>query len=148
VREQDSLFRYVWRGILGREPTREGKADLLTELRERGVFLIDLHEDPQDSTPLTEFVPGLVERCRTLDPRWIILIKATVFDAAHDALEEAGLPVSGVRVPFPGSGRQKEFEEAFSRALAERPPENGQGRRPPVDLRAERPPPSSNYRPQ
>lgn len=120
VREQDSLFRYVCRGILGREPTREAKADLLAEVRERRVFLIDLQEDPRDGTPLAEFVPRLVERCRALDPDWIILIKATVFDAAYDALDKAGLSVSSVRVPFPGSGRQKEFEEAFKDALAER----------------------------
>lgn len=63
VAEQDSLFRYVSRALLGREPTREGKADLLAELRDRGVFLIDLEEEPRDETPLSEFVPALVKRC-------------------------------------------------------------------------------------
>lgn len=120
VPEQDSLFRYVCRGVLGREPTREAKAELLAELRDRGVFLIDLQEEPRNEAPLSQFVPQLVERCKAVAPGWIVLIKATVFDAAHDSLEGAGLPVSSVRVPFPGSGRQKEFEEAFSRALAER----------------------------
>ncbi len=120
VLEQDSLFRYVCRAVLGREPTRGGKADLLAELRDRGVFLIDLQEDPRDGTPLAEFVPALVERSRALDPRSIVLIKTTVFDAAHDALQQAGLPVSGARVPFPGSGRQKEFLAAFARAVEER----------------------------
>jgi hypothetical protein len=47
------------------------------------------------------------------------LIKATVFDVAYSALKEAGLLVSSVRVPFPASGRQREFMIAFSRALAE-----------------------------
>jgi hypothetical protein len=123
VREQDSLFCYVCRGVLGREPTREAKPDLLAELRDRGVFLVDLQEEPRDETdeaPLSQFAPHLVERCKALAPGWIVLIKATVFDAAHGALEDAGLPVSSVRVPFPGSGRQKEFEEAFRGALAER----------------------------
>src|SRR5947207_236311 len=46
VREQDSLFRYVCRGVLGQEPSREGKAELLAELRDKGVFLIDLQEEP------------------------------------------------------------------------------------------------------
>jgi hypothetical protein len=121
VREQDGLFRYVCRALLDREPTREGKADLLAELRDRGVFLIDLQQDPRDGTPLSAFVPELVELCESLDPGWIVLIKATVFDAAYASLVEAGLPVSSVRVPFPGSGQQKRFLETFDRALEQRP---------------------------
>ena len=46
VRTQDSLFRYIARSILGVEPTRENKPQLLTRLRNRGVFLIDLRHDP------------------------------------------------------------------------------------------------------
>jgi hypothetical protein len=123
VREQDSLFRYIVRAVLGREPTREAKTSLLDELRDRGVFLVDLQEDPRDERLLSEFVPKLVNRCRRLDPSWIVLIKATVFDAAHADLTDAGLPVSSVRVPFPGSGQQKRFLEAFALALKERPTE-------------------------
>jgi len=117
VREQDSLFRYVCRVLLDREPSREGKEQLLAELRNRGVFLIDLKETPVDGTPLATYVPALVERCRELAPRRIVLIKATVYDAAYHHLKAAALPVSEVRVPFPGSGRQRQFVEAFSRAL-------------------------------
>jgi hypothetical protein len=120
VRQQDSLFRYVCRALLDREPTRAGKAELLAELRDRGVFLIDLQQEPRDDTPLSKLVPDLVGRCKRLDPGWIILIKAPVFDAAYAALAESGLPVSSVRVPFPGSGQQKRFLEAFARALDER----------------------------
>jgi hypothetical protein len=83
------------------------------------MFLIDLQEEPIDGTPLRQSVPRLIERCRALEPRKIILIKATVFDVAYSALKEADLPVSNVRVPFPGSGRQREFTIAFSRALEE-----------------------------
>lgn len=122
VREQDSLFRYVCRAILEREPTRDGKPELLAELCNRGVFLIDLQDDPRDETPLTNFVAGLVERCRELDPNRIVLIKVTVFDVAYEALKEAGLPVSSVRVPFPGSGQQKRFLEAIGRALGRTEP--------------------------
>jgi hypothetical protein len=119
VRDQDSLFRHVCRAVLQREPTRQGKAALLDELRQRGVFLIDLQRDPRDTTPLRTFAPDLIERCRALAPRRIVLIKATVFDAAFDALVTAGLPVVKVRVPFPGSGRQREFLEAMAHALDE-----------------------------
>ena len=119
VREHDSLFRYVCRPVLlGCEPTRENKPELLEQVRERGVFLIDLQETPVDGTPLTKHVPTLVERCRELAPLRIVLIKATVFDASYSHLKAAGLPVNDVRVPFPGSGRQRQFVEAFSRAIA------------------------------
>jgi hypothetical protein len=120
VREHDSLFRYVCRAVLGREPTREGKAQLLAELRDGGVFLIDIQEEPWDESSLEELAPALVERCRKLDPEWIILIKADVFDAAYAPLARARLPVSTVRVLFPGSGQQRRFLEQFERALGER----------------------------
>ena len=105
----------AWRA--GKEPTRARKGEILEQLREKGIFLIDLQEEPVDGTPLREFVPNLVERCRTLKPRKIVLIKATVFDVAYAALKASGLPVSSVRVPFPGSGQQREFEASFGRAL-------------------------------
>lgn len=117
VKEQDALFRYVARGVLGVEPTRRNKAELLAKLKARGVFLIDLKTEPVDGTPLADSVPELIERCRALAPRWIILVKATVYDAAHSPMKRAGLPVVDERIPFPGSGQQRRFEEAFSRAL-------------------------------
>lgn len=120
VREQDSLFRHVCRAVLDRESSRTSKADQLAELRARGVYLIDLQEEPRDEQPLASFVPGLLDRCRVFDPAWIILIKASVYDAAFAPLRAAGLPVSSIRVPFPGSGQQRRFLEAFPRALAER----------------------------
>lgn len=117
VKEQDSLFRYVARGVLGAEPTRGNKAELLTQLKERGVFLVDLKLEPVDGTPLVEHVPGLIERCRALSPRAIILVKATVYDAAFWPMKRADLPVVDERIPFPGSGQQRRFEQAFARAL-------------------------------
>ena len=121
VTEHDSLFRYVARAILKIEPTRANKAELLGQLRDRGVFLIDLKRDPVDGTPLADGVPGLLRRVKRLDPEKIILIKATVHDAAYLPLVGAGLPVAPERVPFPGSGQQTRFEEIFARALRHRP---------------------------
>jgi hypothetical protein len=117
VRKQDGLFRHVASSLLRRKPTRENKAELLAELCRRRVFLIDVVEDPFDRRPLSAHVPRLVERIRRLDPNWIVLIKADVFDAAYRAIADAGLPISPVRVPFPGSGQQKHFKKAFARAL-------------------------------
>ena len=52
------------------------------DTRRQGVFLIDLRSDPVDGTPLSQAVPGLIRRIRGLAPEKIILIKATVYDAA------------------------------------------------------------------
>lgn len=119
VRTQDSLFRSVARAILPQtEPTRENKATLLAQLREREVFMIDLKPDPVDGSALSSYVPVLLTRIAELAPERIILIKADVYDAAYPALAAAGMPVSGVRVPFPSFGQQKAFMAAFGRALA------------------------------
>lgn len=119
VATQDSLLRSVVRAILPQtELTRSNKAALLAQLRDRGVFLIDLKPDPVDGSPLAPYVPALLARIAELAPERIILIKADVYDAAYTSLAAAGLPVSKVRIPFPSSGRQKEFAVAFGRALA------------------------------
>ena len=121
VAEHDALFRYVARMVLGVEPTRMKKAELLEKLKARDVFLIDLKLDPVDHTPLAEHVPALIRHVRQLALEKIILIKASVYDAAYRALAAADLPVIDERVPFPGSGQQRRFEEAFSRALSRDP---------------------------
>ena len=121
VTEQDSLYRYVVRGILKIEPARHNKAELLKGLRDRGVFLIDLKLDPADGTPLEQYVPGLVRRAKRLEPEKVILIKAPVFDKAYRALADAGLNVAPDRVPFPGTGQQRNFEQTFAKALRRAP---------------------------
>lgn len=115
----DSLFRHVVEGISGHKPARASKDLSLEALRDAGVFLIDLKSDPLDHTPLDALVPSLLNRCRVLAPRSIILIKATVYDTAYGGLHSAGLPVIDRRIPFPGSGRQKEFRWQFGLALTE-----------------------------
>jgi hypothetical protein len=87
-------------------------------LRDLGVFLIDLKPEPGDPRPLRDHVSDLVVRIRDLAPEAVILIKATVYDAAFSALKQERLPVIDERVPFPGSGQQKRFQEAMTRALA------------------------------
>ena len=121
VRTHDSLFRYVARTILKDEPTRQDKAELLSRLRDRGVFLIDLKQDPVDGGSLVAEVPGLIRRVRRLSPEKIIVIKSSVFDVVRDALLNAGLPLVDERVPFPGSGHQRRFETSFARALRRKP---------------------------
>jgi hypothetical protein len=121
VRAHDSLFRHVASEILRREPSRENKAEFLGLLRDAGVFLIDLKLDPTDGSALASHVPSLIRRARRLEPHKIILIQATVYDAAYRPLRDAGFPVADVRVPFPGSGQQARFREAFRTARRKRP---------------------------
>ncbi|MGH3009036.1 MAG: hypothetical protein ACRDLM_06465 [Gaiellaceae bacterium] len=117
VPTQDSLFRYVAKLVLGLVPARCEKATALSALKERGVFLIDLCEDPLPGRSLCTCTEDLVRRAKSLAPRKIILIKTTVYDAAFEPLRRAGLPVVAERIPFPGSGQQRRFEAAFARAL-------------------------------
>jgi hypothetical protein len=117
VQVQDSLFRYIVRLVLGIEPARVQKATQLRALRDAGVFLVDLRPDPFDRRPDSALVRGLLDRVRALRPRCVVLIKANVFDAAYEVLTSAGIPVAPYRIPFPGSGQQKRFEERMAKAL-------------------------------
>lgn len=115
VATQDSLFRYVAAGVLGVRPTRD-KAPLLAELRDAAVFLLDACVDPfsDGRTALPRCLPDLIARAFELRPRRVVLIGARLYDLAYDALRAAGLPVVDARLPYPGSGQQLRFAEAFA----------------------------------
>lgn len=44
VDKHDWLFRYVWEGLTGDKPNPGSKAEHVAALREKGVYMIDLHE--------------------------------------------------------------------------------------------------------
>jgi hypothetical protein len=119
VQTQDSLFRYVHKGLTGQMPSRHGKEAGLAALQSIGVGLVDVSPEPlvRPGAPLSPFVPDLVERVTALAPPLVVLIKATVHDAVLAPLRAAGVNVAPNRIPFPGSGRQAEFEVAFDEAL-------------------------------
>jgi hypothetical protein len=114
VPTQDSLFRHVVEAVLGEKPTRD-KVPYLAALRDRGVFLIDLSDEPFHGrrAEIPRRVPGLVRRAARLHPRRIVLIGADVYDHVVQPLRDAGLPVVDVRLPYPGSGQQRRFLEGF-----------------------------------
>lgn len=121
VAEHDWLFRYVWEALHNEKPAREDKPRCLAALRDAGVFLIDLHEENVSGPTMAQLAPkvtDLVDRCRALKPRHIILIKSIVHDAAYAPLKAAGLPVIDARLPFPASGQQRKFLEGFRQATA------------------------------
>ena len=105
--EQDSLFRYVVRGLFGVVPARHDKRLWLGRLRDAGVFLIDVAEEPSGASALGRHVQNCVDRCRGLAPEAILLIKVTVYDAMFGSLRNAGLPVIDRRVPFPGAASKR-----------------------------------------
>jgi hypothetical protein len=121
VTSNDWLFRGVSEALLGSAPDRTTKATALAQLKDRGFFLIDLKTTPVDGTDLARHVPDLVVRCRTFAPERIILIKATVYDAAYRPLRDEGLPVIDKRVFFPSTGRQGDFRRQFGEALVAKP---------------------------
>lgn len=121
VDQHDWLFRYVWEGLTGEKPERSEKAAHLAALSKMGVFMTELHEENISQPTVADLrphVPGLIERCRVMKPKHIVLIKSNVYDAAFEALQAAKLPVIDERMPFPASGQQKKFLESFKRAAA------------------------------
>lgn len=117
VSSQDHLFLNVCDVVLGKRPSRNDKSDALAELKNSGIYLIDLKPDPVDGSKLSNYVADLIRRCKELEPSNIILIKATVFDVAYTALHDAGLPVANHRIYFPSCGRQNDFRMQFRAAL-------------------------------
>jgi hypothetical protein len=121
VTRGDGLFREVVRGALDEEPlSRKDKPGQLGRLRERGVFVIDLFPEPKPHprARVDRHVDDLVERVRRLNPDHVILIKSNVYDAAYRAPEQAAQPVVDCRIPFPGSGWQREFHRRMRAALS------------------------------
>ncbi len=123
VREHDWMFRAVAQAVLGSTPDRANKPQALSALRDLGFYLLDLSEQPVPfpGAPLEHCVAGLISRVRALNPDKIILIKANVYDSAFRPLTDAELPVIPVRIPFPSSGQQARFRQAFAKGLEARP---------------------------
>jgi hypothetical protein len=122
---QDSLFRYVYQGVFNQPLVRDKKAEQLARLRDAGVFLIETSETPIPDGAKVRLSPGAIDalprRCLDLKPDAVVLIRSNVYDVAFDRLRQAGLNVVDARMPFPASGQQRKFAEAFAAALARTP---------------------------
>lgn len=127
----DGLFREVVKtmfnvGALPGGP--RAKTPWLRKLQERGVYLIDLAPVPvnymaaERDAVLAANVAECVALARSLEPGGVVVLKKNVFEMLQDPLRQAGLPLLHDRfIPFPGSGQQKRFREAFAAALATAP---------------------------
>jgi hypothetical protein len=115
--QRDALLRETAKVILGRhvcidsEPTKHG---VLSELKEKGVFLIDAVEQPfkkglgrrQRRAAIDDGIPRLLSRIKQLNPRQIIIVLTRVYDIIYDRLETEGLRPVPVRVPSPWAAKR------------------------------------------
>jgi hypothetical protein len=103
------------------ERERGRKDAWLRKFQNNGYRLIDAVKEPVDGSPsarvkkIKTHSHELISEVKKIKPRYIVLIKATVFDALFHEFKIAGLPVVKSRLPFPSSGRQREFHRKFPR---------------------------------
>lgn len=99
----------------------EIKNFILNKLKEDGFYLLDLSELPLSliKDDLSSQLLTLVDKIKKVadNETKIILIKATVYDAAFHFLKDQFGSVVDVRIPFPGQGGQKLFQIKFNEAL-------------------------------
>ncbi|MCF1713329.1 hypothetical protein L0U88_01645 [Flavihumibacter sp. RY-1] len=98
------------------------KLSILLKFQADGFYLLDLSELPLSllNKDLGSQLPSLIEKIKQVanSDTKIILIKATVYDTAFNALRQHGLRnIIDSRIPFPGQGGQKLFQIEFKKAL-------------------------------
>lgn len=97
------------------------KQRMLQKFQKDGFYLIDLCELPISVDPISQrHISQLVPRIQKLVNKEtrIILIKATVYERCYSILAKVfGKRVSDNRMPFPSTGNQKAFRQAFSAAI-------------------------------
>ena len=117
------LFPSVAADYLGNRG-RELKRSLLSSFQREGYWLVDAFEEPlrrrtwrMEDSNLTERLEKLREEAFLTRTTPVILIKIAVYQEFYDVLTHHGYCVIDERMPFPASGRQKEFRQSFERAL-------------------------------
>jgi hypothetical protein len=124
----DSLFRGVVEAVLDvayLDSQMETKARWLGELRDRGIFLIDLVPFPVNgpnkkklrSTARRLNADGCVQRATALDPKGIIVCHKPSFRVLKAPLESAGLPLlHQYGISFPSGNWRADFVRDFRAA--------------------------------
>jgi hypothetical protein len=116
-----ALFPSEW-SITKKE--RQRKPYWLRKFQKNNFRLIDAIKTPIGGTHkqrmrlIRAAASELIKEIQSIDPKQVVLIKATVHKGLFQWLREAGLPVvNEKRLPFPSSGRQKQFHEEFRRLV-------------------------------
>ena len=129
VRQHDYLFLGVAQALypelkdkfIASRRNSEIKNSILLKFKADGFYLLDLSELPLSlkTGDLSSQLPNLIEKIKAVVNKKtkIILIKATVFDAAFQVLQDKFENVIDIRIPFPGQGGQKIFQIQFLNAL-------------------------------
>jgi hypothetical protein len=119
----EQLFRAMMEFI---EIKPSSKQDGLQAFRSQGFILVDASYAPvndfkgkaRDEAILREY-DSLLRDLNLLNPNKdvpLILVKANVYELLRERLGEAGFRVvnNDIKIPFPGSGRQKEFRDKLA----------------------------------
>jgi hypothetical protein len=119
-----SLFRETMKAL---QIDGNDKREKLIKFQWRGFFMLDVTYKPINNlkgkarmSAVKSELPRLVEDVRELQPNGIVIIKKPLFEPVKTALAAAGLGdriLHDAPIPFPGSGRQKEFREAIVRLM-------------------------------
>ena len=133
VTDHDSLFREMMKALYRKdgmvpELSRDSveKSKWLSRFQSDGFYLIDLCLDPLTGnksdyqTEREHAVPDLIRRLQDLQAEQIpiIPIKHAVCALLHEQLPKSGFQrVYQKQIPFPGSGQQANFQQAFNEAL-------------------------------
>lgn len=127
---RDALFRGVVEAVLGErhlDSRTATKTAWLNQLRDRGVFLIDLVPYPVNGSQQRgerararrESVAGCVARAAALEPDGVIVCHKPSFDVLKGPLVGAGLPLLHDRaIPFPLGNWRADFVRDFRAAYA------------------------------
>lgn len=124
---RDNLFRAVVEAVLDEphlDSQTETKSRRLAQLRDRGVFLIDLVPYPVNGMDGAErrrvrrsSVPGCVERAAAMNPKGIIVCHKPSFELLWHPLLAAGLPLlHDTAIPFPLGNWRRDFVQGFRAA--------------------------------
>ena len=121
VRKHDHLWIGLMKALYPRDfgqtsEERKRKHDWLERFQADGYQLLDAVKEPGKTTRavIRGNTARVIEEIHEIGPRRVVLIKATVYDALFGSFLDAGVPVvDQASLPFPGSGRQREFHNQF-----------------------------------
>jgi hypothetical protein len=118
----EALYPSLKREYMAQKRQTTLKEKMLRQFQADGFYLMDLLDVPKGLYPgrcedATDDLVNRVKGVAKLDTP-IILIKANVYDIARGPLQCVGYRVVEQRIPFPGSGQQARFRQAFGDALA------------------------------
>lgn len=130
VRDNDWLFLGIVKALCGNgnydtKRMRANKKQILETLQQDGIYLMDLCPVPLKWGIVAELHKNdLIQRLeaeKAVDKHStnIVLIKVNVYDCLYRDLKNKNYKVQNKSIPFPSSGRQKEFAEEMQKALKE-----------------------------